>query len=98
MSDVSCISSFQCNWTEIPESVVPEDLCHFKAPAPNDSLEPLAEWQHNASASHHNPTPCRTMAGPRALSAPVWPAKVTPRAGRGLRRRHVTHLQRLSPE
>lgn len=65
MSDVSCISSFQCNWTEIPESVVPEDLCHFKAPTANDSLEPLAEWQHNASASHHNPYSLQDNGWPR---------------------------------
>lgn len=66
MSDVSCISFFQCNWTEIPESAVPEDLCHFKAQTPNDSLEPLVARQHNARASHHNPIPCSTMAGPGA--------------------------------
>ncbi len=43
--------------------------------------------------------PAAQWPGPGASAAPVWTAKVTPRAGRGLsRRRHVTHLQRLSPE
>lgn len=66
MSDVSCISSFQCNWTEIPESVVPEDLCHFKAPAPNDSLEPLAAWQHNAHITTPLPAGQWLAPGPSA--------------------------------
>lgn len=83
MSDVSCISSSVIR-QEIPESAVPEDLCHSKAPTPNDSLEPPVARQHNAGASHQSPSlPRSTMGRARGLSAPVWPARVTPRAGPG---------------
>lgn len=63
----------------------------------NDSLEP--RWHGSTMPEPHItallPAGQWSAPGPRRGSQP---AKVTARAGRGLRRRHVTHLQRLSPE
>lgn len=85
MSDVPCIRSFQCNYMEIPESAVPEDLCHSRAPTPtnNDSLEPPVARQHNAGASYHSPSPCSTMAGPGASACQSDRLRLPLRRARG---------------
>lgn len=94
MSDVSRLSCFQRNYTEIPGSAVPEDLCHFQSSTTtsNDSLEPPVARQHNASASHHKPrspqhngrtpSPPRRPPDPRPAAHQSGSARVSPLAGR----------------
>ncbi|TNN53153.1 hypothetical protein EYF80_036614 [Liparis tanakae] len=69
-------------------------LVSFQSSASNASLEPPEARRHNAGASHLKSSPVQH----NGLGAPVGPAKVTPRAARVPRRRHVTHLRRWSPD
>lgn len=74
------------------QSAVPEDLCHSKAPT-NDSLEPLVARPHKAELHITQPLPRSTMGCPWASERQSGRLRLPLGSGR-----HVTHLQRLSPE